>query len=253
MPTLFVLEARPNKRASALLDASDQKGYLVATGGQMQECYCVKCVYLGEAPPKSAPEGIHIHLARQSSLPGEPLPSDLSVQTLQNQLLGYRAFNLGRVRASEFKANELLPELDRVARPLGAAIVNDIVLQERVIELLRELNEQARVDRSSGLQGVVLRAVLFHCHQSDPQQVFAREIAATVNQIYREEGESRTVSSETVGHVLKSIGLFSRRLGSGGNGLTLDKSTQVHAHELGHDYEVLPAMPECGYCQRLQA
>ncbi len=98
---------------------------------------------------------------------------------------------------------------------------------------------------------MVLRAVLFHCHQSD-QEVFAPEIATTVNRIYREEGESLKVSSETVGHVLKSLGLYSRRLGGGGRGLMLDKPSQVQAHELSHAYEVLPAVPDCGYCHRLQ-
>jgi hypothetical protein len=73
-----------------------------------------------------------------------------------------------------------------------------------------------------------------------------------VNRIYREEGESLKVSSETVGRVLKSIGLYSRRLGNGGRGLMLDKSTQSKAHELSHAYEVLPEVPACGYCHKLQ-
>ena len=152
----------------------------------------------------------------------------------------------------EFKANDLLPELDVVARPLGAAIVNDFALQGRVVELLEELNEQARVDRSSGLQGVVVRAVLFHCHESDQQKVFVRDVAAEVNRIYGEEGESLKVSSERVGHVLKDLCLYSRRLGSRGKGLVLDKSTQVRAHELSYAYEILPDAPACGYCHQLQ-
>ena len=98
---------------------------------------------------------------------------------------------------------------------------------------------------------MVLRAVLVHCHQGD-QQVFARELAATVNQIYIEDGEPVKVTSEAVGHVLKGLGLYSRRLGNGGRGLMLDKSTQSKAHELSRTYEVLPATPACGYCHRLQ-
>lgn len=253
MPTLFIFETSPSKRGSALLDASDQRGYLVAAGGQVLEPYCVKALYLGQESPKPAPEGIHIHLARHASLPGKPLPSDRIVQTLQNQLLSYRCFNLDRVRASEFKANDLLPELDVVARPLATAIVDDRFLQGRVVELLKELNEQARVDRSSGLQGVVVRAALFHCHESDPQQVFVRQIGATVKTIYKDEGESRTISNETIGHALKGLGLFSRRLGSGGRGLILDKSTQIKVHELSHAYGVLPEAPGCGYCHALQS
>lgn len=252
MPTLFILETNPSKRASALLEASDHRGYLVAAGGQMHECYCLKCVYIGEAPPKPTPEGIHVHLARNAPLPLDPLPSNRHVQWLQNLLFSYRCFNLERVTASEFTAHDLLPELDAVARPLAAVMVDDFFLQGRVVELLKESNEQARVDRSSGLKGVVVRAVLSHCHQND-LRVFAREIAATVNGIYHEAGESLKVSSETVGHVLKSLGLYSRQLGNGGRGLMLDRSTQVQVHELGRAYEVLPAVPDCGYCHRLQS
>jgi hypothetical protein len=138
-----------------------------------------------------------------------------------------------------------------VAQQLGSAIVGDDDLKKRIVDLLKDQSEQVRVDRSSGRKAMVLRAVLFHCHQGD-QQVFARELAATVNRMYGAEGESLKVSSETVGHALKGLGLYSRRLGNSGRGLVLDKSMQVQAHELSQAYEVLPAEPACGHCHQLQ-
>jgi hypothetical protein len=139
-----------------------------------------------------------------------------------------------------------------MAEVLGAAIIGDPELQQGVIEVLKERDEQSRVDRATDLNGVVLSALLFHCHQSDQQKVFVHEIAATVNRIYREQGESLKVSSQTVGHVLKYLGLYSRRLGNAGRGLVLDKSTQAQAHRLGSAYEVLPSEPACGHCHDLQ-
>ena len=133
-----------------------------------------------------------------------------------------------------------------------AVVADDPDLQQRVPELLEEQNEQACVDRSIDLKGAVLRAVLFRCHQPDEQEVRTSSIAETVNEIYRSEGEPLKVSSETVGHVLKSLGLYSRRLGSSGRGLRLDKFTQSRAHELGFPYDVLPEVPECGYCQDIK-
>ena len=124
-----------------------------------------------------------------------------------------------------------------------------------IVELLQERDEQSRVDRASGQDGMVLRAVLWHCHQPDQQQMFVREIAAIANQIYSEEGESLKISNETVGHVLKNLGLYTRRLGSAGRGLMLDKATQSRAHELGYANEVLPdsaGVPACGYCHKMQ-
>jgi hypothetical protein len=253
MPTLLIRETRLSRRKAELLDASDQKDYLVASGKDLRPFYCAKCIYLGEghSQQEMLPDGIHIHVGN-ALFPGYPLCGDQDIEVFQNKLFLYRSLHYDHVSFSTFRADGLLPELCAVAQQLGAAIVDDDDLQKRVIDLLKEQSEQARVDRGSGLKALVLRAVLFHCHQSDQQQVFAREIAATVNRIYGEEGESLKVSSETVGHVLKSLGLYSRRLGNSGRGLVLDKSTQVQAHELSQAYEVLPAVPDCGYCHKLQ-
>jgi len=254
MPTLLIRETRLNKRKAELLDASDQKDYLVANGADLQRLYCAKCVYLGEDHSQLAvvSDGIHVHVDNARS-PTLSLPPDDFTQTLQNQLFQYRSRHHEHVTNSRFGSDGLLPELGAVAQQLGSTIVGDDNLQKRIIDVLKGRSEHARVDRCSGLKAMVLRAVLFHCHQSDQQQVFARDLAATVNRVYREEGESLKVSSETVGRVLKSLGLYSRRLGNGGRGLMLDKSTQVQAHELSHAYEVLPAAPDCGYCHRLQS
>src|ERR1700688_5147518 len=105
-------------------------------------------------------------------------------------------------------------------------------MQKGVIELLKEFDEQVRVDRSCELNAMVLKGVLSHCHQVDSQRVFVREIAATVNDFYREEGESLKISNKKVGHVLKNLGLYTRRLGNAGRGLILDRASKNRAHEL---------------------
>ena len=114
-------------------------------------------------------------------------------------------------------------------------------------------SKESRIRREQ--HGVVLRAVLWHCHQPDQQQVFVRDIAVTVNNIYGEEGESLKISNESVGHVLKNLGLYTRRLGNAGRGLMIDKSIQARAHELGYANEVLPdsaVAAACGHCHKLQ-
>jgi hypothetical protein len=253
-PTLLIRETRLSQRKAELLDALDQKGYFIASGADLRQFYCAKCVYLGEDHIREAgvPGGIHVHVG-DIRLPALQLPTDSEIEEFQNKLFRYRSFHYDRVKLSRFAAQGPLPELRAVAQQLGSAIVGDDDLQKRIIGVLKEQSEQARVDRSSGLKAMVLRSVLSHCHEGDQQQVFARDLAITVNQLYSKEGESLKVSCERVGHVLKSLGLYSRRLGNGGRGLLLDKSTQVHAHELSHAYDVLPAVPECGYCLGLQS
>jgi hypothetical protein len=253
MPTLFIYQSRPSKRTEDLLDAGDYRGYFFAGGANMHQCYCAKCIYLGEGyiPARSVQQGILIHVSSNALLPERPLPTEAEIQTLQNMLFVYRNFNRELVAASRFRSSGLLPELNAVAKQLGACIVNDMDLQRRITELLREQNQQTYGDRSSELKGAVLRAVLSHCHAGD-EKVRTSKIAETVNATYKNEGESLRVSSESVGHALKNVGLYSTRLDSSGRGLMLDKATQLRAHQLALAYGVLPSVPECGHCQTLQ-
>jgi hypothetical protein len=257
MPTLLIREERLSKKMAALLDASDQSGYLVVSGKDMRQFYCAKCLYLGEDGNGMASRlpGIHVHVTKNRSFAVRALPSADVTQDLQNRLFSYRAVNHDHVESSMFGVSGFMPEFCAVARALGAPIVDDPELQTGIIELLKEQNDQAQVDRASGLNAIVLRAVLSHCHQGDQQQAFVREIATTVNQIYKQEGESLKVSNESVGHVLRNLGLYTRRLGSTGRGLTLDNAMRLRTHELAYAHQVIPDSidpPLCGYCHNLQ-
>jgi len=259
MPTLLIREPQLNKRMAAILDASNQPGYLICTGKDFQEFYCAKCIYMGEHAENQmlAPNSIHIHVGGNSRRILHPLPTADVIEDFQNRLLFYRFLGHNKVAASKFRVPgfRFRPEVCAIAQVLGASITDDPALQQGIIELLQERDEQSRVDRASGQDGMVLKAVLWHCHQPDQQQVFVREIAATANQIYSEEGEPLKISNETVGHVLKNLGLYTRRLGNAGRGLVLDKATQSRAHELSHANEVLPdsaGVAACGYCHKLQ-
>ena len=44
------------------------------------------------------------------------------------------------------------------------------------------------------------------------------------------------LSPEKVGHNLKKLGLFTRRLSQAGNGLTLDQATRSRVHEVARAY-----------------
>jgi hypothetical protein len=257
MPTLLIREPQLSKRMAALLDASNQPGYWVRSGKDFRQFYFAKCIYVGEHAKNQllTANSIHIHVGGNSLRSLYPLPAEDVIQDFQDRLLKYRFLGHDMVAASEFRVSGLRPEVCAMAQVLGASIIDDSELQRGIIELLKELDEQSRVDRASGQNGIVLKAVLWHCHQPDPQQVFVRKIADTANRIYGEEGESLKISNETVGHVLKNLGLYTRRLGSAGRGLMLDKDTQSRVHELSYANEVLldsAGAPACDYCHRLQ-
>jgi hypothetical protein len=257
MPTLLIREPQLSKRMAMLLEASTRPGYLVASGKDVRQFYCAKCIYLGEnvQQPMLRPSSVHIRVAGNGLTPARSLPSSDVIQDLQNQLLYFRFLVHDDVASSKFSVHGFLPEFGAIAQALGAPLVRDPELQSGIIELLKEQDQQARIDRGSGLNAVVLRAVLFHCHEGEQRQVLVREIASVVNRIYGEEGESLKISNETAGHVLKSLGLYTRRLGNMGRGLLLDTATQVRAHELAFANQVLPETAEaslCGYCHKLQ-
>lgn len=255
IPTLLIRSSRLNKAALEFLDASDAKGYFVANGKDLQKSQTVKCIYLGEEfkQPALTSDGIHVHLARNAFLPNSHIPSIDAVQTLQNQLFFYRVYNRRLVQNSGFRVRKLIPDLCAVAQQLGAVVPDDKTLQNSVIDLFVSRNEQSCTDRAFALNGLVLRAVLHHCHQPDREKVFVHEIAETVNTMYKDLGEPLNVSNEAVGWALKSIGLYTHRLGSTGRGLILDNSTRRDTHELSRINEVIPDDTEpkaCSYCGR---
>ena len=255
-PTLLIRETQLSKRTLALLEGSDQPGYFVVSGRNLVRFYCAKCIYVGDQKTEMpfGASAIQIHLEEPGKLSSRQIPSDETLQDLQNRLFTYRWFNRPKVSSSELATLDLLPELSAVAHILSACVVDDLKLAAGVIELLKGRDDQARVDRAYGERGMVVKAVLWHCHQNENQQVLVRDIAATVNRLYLEDGEPLKVSSESVGHMLKKLGLFSRRLGSTGRGLVLDKATKLLAHELAGSYQVIldSESEPCGYCHEVQ-
>ena len=252
-PTLLIRQPHFSRHISALLNASNQPGYLFSTGNTFQQFYCPKCIYVGECL-KDAPamsNSVHINLSGSALRPRHSLPTGEGITSFQNRLFWYRLLNYDKVAAAKFRVSGFRPEISVMADVLAAPIVDDPELQRGVIELLKDSDEQARVDRATGVNGLVLRAVLFHCHEKD-QRKFVREIAATSNRLYAEDGDSLNLSSEKVGHVLKDLGLYTRRLGNAGRGLMFDKTTQSHAHSLGQVYDVLAVEPTCEYCHQVQ-
>jgi hypothetical protein len=193
---------------------------------------------------------IHINLTGTALQLPRSLPTKDELSSFQNQLLCYRLLNRDKVKASKFHCPGL-QHFSVVADALGAVIVDDAKLQREVIDVLKDRDEQSRVDRATGENGVVLRAVLHHCHQQQ-DKVFVREIAETANQFYLDDGEPTKLSSEKVGHALKNLGLYTHRLGNAGRGLVFDKATQSQAHRLADTYDVLTAASTCTYCQRSQ-
>ena len=234
-PTLLLSEPNLTKRMAALLGSSTSKGYMVGTAGKYQDYFGPKAIYVGEdLPIHPMPRlGIHINASAMSKVSrGHTRDlSDSVMLSFQNWLINYRLNNLIGVLHSDFDASGLTPETQAIANALGACIVDAPELQEELVSLLAPRAQQQLGERSTSLEALVAEATLRLCHQGK-LQIFVREIADEVNRIQASRGETLKFTAEKVGHKLKKVGLHTRRLGSAGNGLLVDRATRVLVHEV---------------------
>jgi len=94
-------------------------------------------------------------------------PTEEVINDFQNRLITYRLLNREKVATSKYRVSAFRPEICGIAEVLGAAIADDTEVQSGITRLLEERDEQARVDRANGQNGVVLRAVLAGCGKMD--------------------------------------------------------------------------------------
>ena len=105
MPTLLIRKPQLSKRMAALLEASNQRGYLVCSGKGLQQFYCAKCVYIGEDAENQllTANSIHIHVGGNHRRSFLPVPKDDVIQDFQDRLLGYRFRAHDTVADSKFR------------------------------------------------------------------------------------------------------------------------------------------------------
>jgi hypothetical protein len=212
---------------------------MVGDNGSFKDYYGSKAVYLGEeisvdrAPRWSVQ--VNVNPTGASATQNASRLTESTVQDLQNQLLGYRLKNLVKVYNSDFDAPALSSDTRTIANALGACIVDAPKLQSELVSLLAPIADQRQADRSTGLEGVTLEATLNLCHEGK-LQFLVGEIATEVNRIAKARGERLNYSAETIGHRLKQLGLFTRRLGKAGKGLVMDLATTTRVHELAAVY-----------------
>jgi len=238
-PTLLLFDPNLTKSMAALLACSTSPGYMVGATNDYLDYFGPKAIYLGEdLPTFPIPRSsIHVNATAMSRVCpryGRPL-SDSIVQSFQNRLFDYRLKNMVRVRDSEFDASDLPPDTRAVANALGACIVDAPELQKELVSLLTPRAQQQLGDRSTSLEALAAEATLRLCHQGK-LQIFVREIADEVNRIQTSRGETLKFTAEKVGHKLKKVGLYTRRLGSAGNGLLIDHTTRVHLHDVAASF-----------------
>jgi hypothetical protein len=143
----------------------------------------------------------------------------------------------------EFAPLGLSGETRAIANALGSCIVEAPRLQTQLVALLKAQARQQVADRFGGDEALVTGAALALC-RPDKSEFFVKEIAAEANRLVEARGETRKISPETAGHKLKKVGMFTRRLGQSGNGLTLNQATRTRLYEIAASYLGEDSIPE---------
>jgi hypothetical protein len=255
--TLLIAEQNLDARTATLLGNLTNRDFAVVEQGSRLDCVYAIAAYIGEDP---AIKRIQHSLCIDATVPaladrpvsGQVVP--VTINAVRDLLLRYRTENLDRVRSLEFNSRGLSREGNAIANALGRCIVDAPQLQTELVALLRPPDQQQIADRSDGDDALVVGAALALAHQ-DKGEVFVKEIAAEVNRLLVARGETRQLSPEKVGHKLKKVGMFTRRLSQAGNGLTLDQATKMRLHEVAAAYRGEDSIPEggnlhCPLCQK---
>ncbi len=173
-----------------------------------------RAIYVGEDPAiKRIQHSICVTLTTPPHA-DPPIPHESrreTIDSLRIRLLKYRDSNLGKVRSLGFHPRGLSSETHALANALGSCLVNAPELQSELVMLLRPQNQQQIADRSSSLEALVAGVALAFCHQGK-EEIYVKEITDEANRLLVVRGETMQLSPEKVGHTLKKVGLFTRRL-----------------------------------------
>jgi hypothetical protein len=253
-PTL-VLDVRENhERLEKFLYASNSKGIYVPRSGQARHLYCARAI-CSEEPlldPSLASCALRISVGPtcRQRLDLTPEASQKIADEFQGKLLRYRLTRYHDVQRPDIDDGGLTASSQNLAKSIATCIVDDKELQGAVVPLLQQQDRETQVERSTGLEPLILEALLSCCHDSDRSAVRAAELAEIANSNLTQRGETLRLSPESIGWRLKSLKFRTEPIGSGGNGLWLLDGARAKIHRVAFDYGVLCQNKECTY--RLQ-
>jgi hypothetical protein len=260
-PTIIIARPNPTKDLLRILRTMSQPGVCVPQRGQLFDIFCPLVVSTEQPITDSwlLESSIQVELmataTRFSRIPQQAL-REMS-RDLQAKLLSYRFRNFVKVEQSDFDAPQLAFPTREIARTLGDCIVDDRELQSRVVPLLEEQDEDVRVRRTTTFEAVVIEAALLFCHEKREREwAYVGEFATVANAILEGRGEQIKLEPRSVGDILRSLGLFTRRLGCAGRGVLLVSEIRRKIHEIARRFAVRSlddGVDRCEFCTEARA
>jgi hypothetical protein len=252
-PTLLINAEtlRPEKLAHCL--ASDGRSSNVIARGRLVDFCTTRAIFVGEASAVPLAQSLFIVNVEPSNGPLPTISSDAQAKLaseFQPLLLEYRLRNFDKVRKSTFDLPGKPAALRIAARVLGACIIDVPELQARAREILEHqaqiYAEQCWLDP----RAVVMETALARCHEPEQKQIRVGELTKDVIALFGSRGEKKDMHPRIVGNILRSVGIFPKRLRTGYT-FELTNDIRQKLHRLARFYGVVvteDAAAKCPAC-----
>ena len=255
-PTIIIDRPKPTKDLPFVLRAMSRPGVRIPQRGHLLDVSCPLVICMQEPLSDSWLLDQSVQIEAMASAARFPRIASQALREvaldLQAKLLSYRLRNFVKVQHCNFDAPQLAFPTREIARALGDCIIDASELQSRVVALLEEQDEDARVRRTTSFEAVVVEAALVFCHDKKQRDwAYVGEFTTIANAILEGRGEQIKLEPRAVGDILRAIGLFTRRLGRAGRGVLLVNEIRRRIHEFAWRFGVRSiddGVDRCEFC-----
>jgi len=245
--TGLIFEPNLDKRDADLLGNLTDQRFLVVDRGCLARYFKSIAIYAGENPGKhKIRNSINIHIAPTNAARSvRPEWLRETIDRLPVHLGQYREKNIDHVRRRTCVASGLSSETEAIAEALARCLVDAPELWQNLEALLGTQDAESLSEKSNTPEAIVVEATRALSREGR-EQAYAAEIATATNRLFEARGETVRLRPETVGHILKRLGLRTRPLSQKGHGLKFDKTTFAAIEQLAALYgmEDIPAKIE---------
>ena len=256
-PTLILEVDQQTRQVLNFLRISKRHRALIAADGKAADAFGARIVFAREPLRDPASAGFPLELVLPPTRQYIPPMSESEAGSIgteyQAKLLRYRILNWAKVRTPAFDLDQFTVPMREIAHSLAASIVDDDQLQLQIVPLLKLLDAEIRVDRTSLLPAIVLDVILARCHAVSGKYFAVGDLTKDVNTVLRGRGEMLEVSPEDIGWALRGLGLHTDFMPGGRKALILYENARKKVHDLAVAYGVrtlreLPAKVDCPLC-----
>jgi hypothetical protein len=257
---LLIDQTAVSKQLERALGVMSRPGAGIISKGEIRKVFCpvIACTAEPIRDARLSELAMHVVLVpSQSRLPKfDQQSAEATSREFRANLQQYRQNCLETVRDSQFEAPEFSCPTSEIAAMLGRSIVGDSDLQAQVIRLLRDQDRESRLRRTDSPQAVIVEAGLFLSHEGRRAQARVGEFTDVANAILKGRGEVIELGPRAVGDILRSVGLFSQRLGSAGRGIRFGNGIRRKFHDLARAFDVRSLHEDvvrCEFCEGARA